>query len=432
MADNNDERNTIRKLEDLSAEEASRLDHLCDCFEHQLVARQKPSITSFIDGCRAPLRTLVFRELLSLELEFLQTIRLPRVLQDYVTRFPDYADIVYELFDDKISTTINDEIPMETPHSIDGSQIPNYTLLSELGSGGMGTVYRGIHQMLKNNVAIKVLNTASKDDDELRHLFQRETSNLGQLRHPHVVQALYAGSTKDGQQYLVMEFVKGMDLSQVVRRCGPISVATACEIARQAALGLQHASECGMVHRDIKPSNLLLGWVQSDAAEIKVADFGLARIRFHNAQKGLESDDARVGTLEYMPPEQFFNPSAVDVRADIFSLGCTLYALLVGQPPFAGKYQSAMEKMIVHRDEPVPSFRHLRPDVPEALTDAITWSMAKDPAERFESPLSFAKSLALFSGGHDLPLLLETAEERPDPLTTPLLVDSTFTLKPQW
>ncbi len=420
-----------KRFSELPLDEVERLNVLCDCFEQHLLANQKPRIESFVAGCRPVTREPLLRELLMLELEYLSQTEAAPDLRIYVQRFPEDTTTVQTAF----ALVFPDTVATNTVSwSYDGPliSIPNYTLMSELGEGGMGTVYRAFHNMLKNEAAIKVLKAGSNANSDLRELFDRETRNLGQLRHPQIVQALYAGTTDDGRPYLVMEIVKGLDLSRVVRRCGPLAVADACEVVRQATLGLQHANECGMVHRDIKPSNLLLGWMYDQHAEIKVADFGLARIRFRNAWHGSGKDDDRIlGTLEFMSPEQFFTPADVDIRADIFSLGCTLYALLVGQPPFAGNYQSIGEKMLAHRDKPIASFRHLRPDVPAALEEVISYAMAKSRSDRFETPLEFAKSLTHFNSGHDLPLLLETAEDCPDNSARPLLIDSTIAVQRQ-
>jgi len=414
----------------LPVDEVERLDNLCDCFEQQLLANQKPAIETFVAGCRPATREPLLRELLTLEIDFLLQAGNDPDLQVYLQRFPEDIATVQSVF----VLICPNTVPSDTESwTYDGPliSIPNYTLLSELGEGGMGTVYRALHKMLKNEAAIKVLKAGAQAKAELHELFDRETRNLGQLRHPQIVQALYAGTTEDGRPYLVMEMVKGLDVSRVVRRCGPLAVADACEMVRQAAIGLQHANECGMVHRDIKPSNLLLGWTYDQAAEIKVADFGLARIRFRDGWHGSGNDANRImGTFDYMSPEQYFTPADVDIRADIFSLGCTLYALLLGQPPFAGNYQSIGEKMLTHRDQPVASFRHLRPDVPEALEEVISYATAKNRVDRFETPLEFAKSLTHFNSGHDLPLLLETAQDRPDTSARPLLIDSTIASRP--
>lgn len=266
-----------RRFSGLALDEVERLVNLRDCFEQQLLTNQKPCIESFVAGCRPATREPLLRELLMLELDHLLKTDAAPELGVYVQRFPRDVASVQSAF----ALILPDNVASHT-ESVSRNcpliSIPNYTLLSELGEGGMGTVYRALHTMLKNEAAIKVLRAGTQEKSELHELFGRETRNLGQLRHPQIVQALYAGTTDDGLPYLVMEMVKGLDLSCVVRRCGPLAVADACEIVRQASLGLQHAHECGMVHRDIKPSNLLLGWTYNEKAEIKVADFGLVRL----------------------------------------------------------------------------------------------------------------------------------------------------------
>ncbi|MCO6456674.1 MAG: serine/threonine protein kinase [Pirellulaceae bacterium] len=414
MADPDRQRRGRRRFGGSSAEELERLRQLCDCFEQQLLANQRPRIELFLGGCRPAMRLALLEELLGLEVEYdLQAGRVPD-REAYARRFPEALPVLHDVFAAlcPAASTPSGALPFRQAAVV----IPNYSLLSELGSGGMGTVYRAVHALLKNEAAIKVLKAEQQDDPQLRELFDRETRNLGQLRHPQIVQALYAGFTGTGSPYLVMELVRGVDVAAVLRRCGPLPVADACEIIRQAAIGLQHAHECGLIHRDIKPSNLLLGWTYSGQAEVKVADFGLARLRFRSPwQDAGQIDDRIMGTLDYMSPEQYFTPADVDIRADIFSLGCTLFSLLVGHPPFQARFQTIGEKMRAHRQQPLPAYSHLRPDVPPALIEVIASATAKDRSERFETPLEFAASLAHFHAGHDLALLLETAEERPDP-----------------
>jgi serine/threonine protein kinase len=409
---------------------ALRMDQLCDCFEQRMRAHKQPRIEAFLgSGESAAAREALLRELLTLEVGYRRDAGDTPSLIDYLTRFPTDVEVVRQVFsrlfpaDAALSTTA--WLPPDAT-----LVIPNYILLAQLGTGGMGTVYRAVHTLLKNEAAIKVLKSGREDDAHLRELFLQETGNHGQLRHPYIVQALFAGLTESGQPYLVMEMIQGVDLAEVVARCGPLPVADACEIIRQSAVGLQHASDCGMVHRDLKPSNLMLGWVdpRRERAEVKVTDFGLARLRGHSWRKPPDGDEPVMGTFDYMAPEQYFTPAAVDIRADIFSLGCTLHALLVGLPPFAGAYRNAKEKMIAHRDRPAASFRHLRPDVSAALEEIILWMVAKQPSDRFESPQELAGSLAHFTSGHDLPLLLETAQERVAPRKPTPIVSSTIGL----
>ncbi|MBI2479966.1 MAG: serine/threonine protein kinase [Planctomycetia bacterium] len=202
-----------------------------------------------------------------------------------------------------------------------------YQLLERLGRGGMGTVYKALHTRLKRVVAVKVLPADRLNDPAAVARFQREMEAVGKLDHPNIVRATDAGEV-DGIHFLVMEYVLGLDVSDLVRRAGPLPIAEACEIARQAAVGLQNAHEHGLVHRDIKPSNLML----TADGQIKILDLGLARL--HDSQQGdLTSASQMMGTIDYMAPEQTSASRDVDIRADIFSLGATLYKLLCGQAP---------------------------------------------------------------------------------------------------
>lgn len=414
MNHNEANRTSTPSFADLPVEGATRLRTLRDCFDQQLNSRKAPSIETFLSGSDVSCRAALLRELLLLEIAFrLQLGEVPEALE-YLIRFPNDMEVVHRVFSTLLPGAHAIAPPL-APAPAEIPSIPHYILLSELGTGGMGTVYRAVHTLLKNEAAIKLLKTGREGDKYLRELFQREASNVGQLDHPRIVRALYAGVTESGQPYLVMELIHGLNMGQVVDRCGPISVSDACEVIRQAALGIQYAFERGMIHRDVKPSNLLLGWsdVRRQDAEVKVADFGLARLRRHNTSRAAsETSEPVMGTFDYMAPEQFFAPETVDIRADIFSLGCTLYTLLTGKPPWARKFPDLFAKMTAQRDEQPPSFRHLRPDVPPALEELIHWTMAKAPADRFETPGEFAESLVHFNVGSDLPLLLETAQDR--------------------
>ena len=184
---------------------------------------------------------------------------------------------------------------------------------------------------------------------------------IGRLNHNNIVRATDAGEA-DGVHYLVMELIDGIDLARLVRLAGPLPVAAACELVRQAAVGLQYAHENGLVHRDIKPSNLLL----SVNGELKISDLGLALLnRDERASGELTVTGQVMGTADYMAPEQWEDSHAVDIRADLYSLGCTLYTLLAGRPPFAGpKHRSALRKMAAHAKELVPPITDHRADVP--------------------------------------------------------------------
>jgi len=207
---------------------------------------------------------------------------------------------------------------------------PKFRIVRELGRGGMGVIYLAEHRGLEKLVALKVISPAVLDNPDALARFHAEVKAAGKLDHQNIARAHDADQAGD-LHFIVMEYVEGLSLAQVVERKGPLPVAHACHYARQAALGLQHASEKGMVHRDVKPQNLML----APKGVVKVLDFGLARLRSERqGAVGLTQADAFMGTPEYVAPEQATDARTADTRADIYSLGCTLYALLTGRPPF--------------------------------------------------------------------------------------------------
>ena len=206
-----------------------------------------------------------------------------------------------------------------------------------------------------------------------------------------------------GLPYFVMEFVEGTGLDGVVRQRGPLPVAEACEVVRQAALGLQHLHEHGLVHRDVKPSNLML----TPQGQVKVFDLGLARLVNDPAQEAqITLHGQFLGTVDYVAPEQCDNSRTVDIRADLYSLGCTLYHLLAGDPPFTSPaYDSIFRKLLAHATAPVPPVRG-RSDIPEPLAAALGRLLAKDRNDRFATPADVAAAFQPFAAGADLARLL--------------------------
>ena len=239
--------------------------------------------------------------------------------------------------------------------------------------------------------------------------FEREMKAVGRLAHPNIVQAHDAREI-DGTPVLVMEFVDGLDLAEIVRRVGRLPVAEACELVRQTAVALQCAHEHGLVHRDIKPSNIML----ARTGEVKLLDLGLAR--FFAEELSPSSDEMTgtgqaMGTADYMAPEQAADSRTVDIRADLYSLGCTLYKLLSGQGPFSGPaYHGTLEKMHAHVHQPVPPIRQRVPDLPPELAAILDRMLAKNPGDRFATPAEVAQSLVPFCVGAELPALLQRAE----------------------
>jgi serine/threonine protein kinase len=287
----------------------------------------------------------------------------------------------------------------------------DYRILEKLGEGGMGAVYKALHTKLDKTVAIKVLAGDRMRDEHAVERFTREMKAVGRLEHPNIVQASDAGEV-DGRHFLVMQYVKGIDLSALIEKTGPLPIAEACELVRQAAEGLQYVAENGMVHRDIKPSNLML----TANGAVKVLDLGLALLHDHPTDSANErtNDDAPVdgnltsagqlmGTLDYMAPEQCDDSHQVDIRADIYSLGATLYKLLAGRAPFDDqRYDTPMKKMMALTYESPTPIRKLRPDVPELLSQVLHRMIAKGPSQRFKSPAQVATALLPFAETADV------------------------------
>jgi hypothetical protein len=291
-----------------------------------------------------------------------------------------------------------------------GEAIGPYRLLNKLGEGGMGVVFRATHMLLGKVVALKVLPAERLGDAKAVARFVREMKAVGCLRHPNIVQGTDAGEV-GGRHFLVMELVEGLNLAELLNRRGPLPTAEACEVIRQAACGLQHAHEHGLVHRDLKPSNLML----TPAGEVKVLDLGLARLSAELAAEELTGTGQLLGTVGYMAPEQAFARYAVSIRADIYSLGCTLYKLLTGRTPYQGPaYDTPLKVLLAHANEPVPPIRAIRPEVEQGLAAVLDRALAKEPANRFATPAELAEGLRPFSAGAALPPLLPS----PEPVTT--------------
>jgi WD40 repeat protein/serine/threonine protein kinase len=291
----------------------------------------------------------------------------------------------------------------------DLGRLGDYELLEELDHGGMGTVFRAMHVKLGRQVALKVLPKGRMTDERAVVRFEREMKAIGRLDHPNIVSATDAGEA-EGVQFLAMELLDGFDLGQLVDLCGPLRVADACELIANAALGLQCAHEHGLVHRDIKPSNVML----TVDGEVKVLDLGLARFQFDQPADGREitAVGQPMGTADYMAPEQVRDTHSVDIRADIYSLGCTFYKLLSGQPPFGGEqYKSSIDKMMAHRKEAAPPINLFRRDLPNKVAHVLEQTLDKDPDKRFSEPLELAGALAPFTVGSDLLGLMVTADE---------------------
>jgi serine/threonine protein kinase len=333
---------------------------------------------------------------------------------------------------------VMDELPAELRDH------PRYRIVELIGRGGMGHVYRAEHRLMNRPVAIKLISSQLVRHPHAVERFRREVQAAAKLSHPNIVTAYDAEQAGD-VHFLVMEFVEGTDLASIVKQRGPMSVAEACECIRQAAVGLQHAHEKGMVHRDIKPHNLML----AAGGQVRILDFGLAGFASEATFGEVESSpvaprperrtssdsDPRVqpstddpaatrnwlscrgatglqkttahlttmgsvmGTPDYMAPEQAANAHAADIRADIYSLGCTLHFLLTGQPPFEA--DNVVAKLRAHAQNTPPDLTTLRDDVPLELAAVGARMMAKKPAERFQTPAEIVAALQACQQGNN-------------------------------
>ena len=276
--------------------------------------------------------------------------------------------------------------------------IRDYLLLKKLGEGGFGAVYLAVHTQLEKRVAIKVLKGDRGRDRKSIERFRREIKAVGRFEHDHIVRALDAGKI-DGLYFLVMEYIDGYDLSQLLACCGPLSVADACELTRQAALGLHHAHQIGLIHRDVKPSNLML----TPEGQVKLLDLGLAQFtqRFHQTT-ALTVDGQAMGTLKYMAPEQFQDCRSVSANCDIYSLGVSLYEFLGGRFPASG-----LPTRIDCSD-----LKTCRKDLSDELIDLMSAMTEAESSHRIQGAEEVAELLGEWTSGHDLPTLFSSVRER--------------------
>jgi WD40 repeat protein/tRNA A-37 threonylcarbamoyl transferase component Bud32 len=277
-------------------------------------------------------------------------------------------------------------------------RIGSYVVLERLGEGGMGQVFKARHEHMDRVVALKLMRKEKLASAESVARFYQEVKAAAALVHPNIVLAFDAGQA-GATHFFAMEYVEGTDLARLVEKRGPLPVAQACDYVRQAALGLQHAHERGMVHRDVKPSNLLLSQAPGQPPVVKVLDMGLARLTqsLSQQERQLTRMGQMLGTPDYLAPEQAIDARKVDIRADIYSLGCTLFYLLAGRAPFQA--EALAELLMKHQMEPPPSVRALRPDVPEALDALLQCMLAKKPEDRPATPAAVAAELLPLARG---------------------------------
>ena len=265
-------------------------------------------------------------------------------------------------------------------------RIGKYRLLRPLGTGGMSTVYLAEHEFIRRRAAIKVLPEDAEIDASSIERFRREARAAAALDHPNIVRVDDVVS-EEQTHYIVMEYVPGRDLQTLVQEEGPLGYEIAADYVAQIADALQHAHDAGLVHRDIKPANCLA----SENGIVKIVDLGLAKLSEAGFSLTVANDERLLGTVDYLAPEQAVDSHAVDSRADIYSLGGTLYFLLTGHPPFPDG--SMPERLIKHQHEMPKSIYLDRPDAPPELVELCNRMMVKEPAERIQTALEIENEL---------------------------------------
>ena len=288
--------------------------------------------------------------------------------------------------------------------------IGKYRVLEKLGSGGMGTVFLCEHKLMRRRVAVKVLPTAKAADQASLDRFNREARAAAAVDHPNIVRA-FDIDQDENLHFLVMEYVDGTNLQDLVKKAGPLDPVRACHYVYASAVGLEHANAIGMVHRDIKPGNILL----DRNGVVKILDMGLARLTFDTDDHITRKYDENIlGTADYLSPEQAEDSHTVDIRSDIYSLGATFYFLLTGSQPFPEG--TIPQKLIWHRSREPKSVREIRPEVPEAVVAVMARMMAKKPADRYQTP---AEVMAALQPWVSIPIAPPSDAEMP--LLSPIL-----------
>jgi len=277
-----------------------------------------------------------------------------------------------------------------------------YRVLELIGKGGVSSVFLCEDLSLERKVAVKVLSSRTAADPSMLARFLREAQAVAALDHPNIVRT-HDIDLEGERPFLVLEYVDGSSLQEIVDRHGPMDPGRAAHYVRQAARGLHHLYRAGLVHRDVKPGNLLL----DRRGAVKLLDLGLARLSEDQSDGLTQRYDghAVLGTADYLAPEQALSSHDVDIRADVYGLGATFYFLLAGRPPFAGG--SAAQKLLAHQLKEPPSLVALRPDVPQGLAAVVGRMMAKDPARRYPVPAAAAEALAPWTRTPILPPLEE-------------------------
>ncbi|MEK0426986.1 MAG: Serine/threonine-protein kinase PknB [Planctomycetota bacterium] len=328
-------------------------------------------------------------------------------IEDFIPpkgRLKDSAELAHELVrQNKLTSFQVQELEKGNGKSL---ILGNYVLLEKIGAGGMGEVYKAKHRRMDRIVALKLLPASMMKDPTAITRFAREVKAAAMISHPNIVSAFDADQA-NGVHFLVMEFVEGSDLSTLIKKHGPISVDKAVSYCIQVAKGLEASHKRGVIHRDIKPANLLL----DKEGTVKILDLGLARIESppkdkttDATQTELTHNGAVMGTFDYMSPEQALNSKDADARADIYSLGCTLFYLIAGRTTYGG--DTVIEKVLAHREKPIPSIKDLQTGIPPQLERVFQKMVAKHPDDRYPNMTQLLADLEKCIPGDESTLVL--------------------------
>ncbi|MBN2476019.1 MAG: protein kinase [Pirellulales bacterium] len=268
-----------------------------------------------------------------------------------------------------------------------GDRLGHYELVQYIGAGGMGRVFRAVDTRLARTVALKILPPEQAINEEISLRFQNEAQSAARLDHENIARVHYVGEDR-GLQFIAFEFVDGVNIRALVEQKGPLSVAEAVSYVLQVADALTHAASRDVVHRDIKPSNVLI----TAEGRVKLIDMGLARLRRDDTSAAdLTAPGVTLGSFDYISPEQARDPRNADIRSDIYSLGCTFFYMLAGQPPFPEG--TVLQKLLQHQGDQPPEIRQFRPELPEEAARVLRKMLAKDPRHRYRSPAELVDEL---------------------------------------
>jgi len=303
--------------------------------------------------------------------------------------------------------------PAELGRVLEGERLNHFQLDAFIGGGGMGAVFRGTDTALGRTVAIKVLLQQYGNDEETTLRFQNEAQSAARLDHENIARVYYVGVDR-GWHYIVLEYVEGENIRDLIYRHGPFSLEETVNYTLQIADALDHAISRDVVHRDIKPSNVLI----SKSGRAKLVDMGLARLhQVENSQEDLTATGVTLGTFDYISPEQARDPRNADVRSDLYSLGCTIYFMLTAEPPFPEG--TMLQKLLQHQGDKPPDPKALRPELPDAICTITKKLLSKNPADRYQKPLELSADLLLLANELNLRPLRNSSVVMTPATTTP-------------